>query len=338
MMAERRAARAAEGAETRRRLTQRECTAMLRAVGWGVLAVAEIATDGPVPVAVPIAYAFDGTRLYLAMLDGRKTRALERNPNLCLTVTDVRSLDDWRSVAVIGRARWIVDAAEREAGVSAFLGQSVRSDRAIDPASARRLSIGRFLVVDVDELHGCASVRAEPLDFPASAPRDPSLTLIRSAAENEDAAVDAMNVLRQLVRALRAADNESEASLGVTAAQLFVLRAIQSAGSLSVSELARHTATAQSSVSEVVARLAKKRVIVRRRSAIDRRRTEMSLSDTGKALLERVPETVQERLIAAFRRLPAERQREAAKLLRRWIDDAGLGKVGVTMFFEPTSP
>jgi hypothetical protein len=51
-----------------------------------------------------------------------------------------------------------------------------------------------------------------------------------------------------------------------------------------------------------------------------------------------VPETVQERLIAAFRRLSAERQREAAKLLRGWIDDAGLGDVGVMMFFEPTSP
>jgi hypothetical protein len=94
------------------------------------------------------------------------------------------------------------------------------------------------------------------MDAPASAPRDPSLTLIRSAADNEDAAVEAMNVLRQLVRALRAADSESEGTLGVTAAQLFVLRVIQSAGSLSVSELAQHTATAQSSVSEVVARLA----------------------------------------------------------------------------------
>jgi MarR family transcriptional regulator, organic hydroperoxide resistance regulator len=176
------------------------------------------------------------------------------------------------------------------------------------------------------------------MDAPASAPRDPSLTLIRSAADNEDAAVEAMNVLRQLVRALRAADSESEGTLGVTAAQLFVLRVIQSAGSLSVSELAQHMATAQSSVSEVVARLAKKRVITRRRSAVDRRRTEISLSDAGRGLLERVPETVQERLIAAFRRLSAERQREAAKLLRGWIDDAGLGDVGVMMFFEPTSP
>jgi DNA-binding MarR family transcriptional regulator len=79
-------------------------------------------------------------------------------------------------------------------------------------------------------------------------------------------------------------------------------------------------------------------VITQRRSAVDRRRTEISLSDAGRGLLERVPETVQERLIAAFRRLSAERQREAAKLLRGWIDDAGLGDVGVMMFFEPTSP
>jgi nitroimidazol reductase NimA-like FMN-containing flavoprotein (pyridoxamine 5'-phosphate oxidase superfamily) len=256
MIVKRRAARRGENAETRRRLAQGECTALLRAVGWGALAVAEIAAGGPVPVGVPTAYAFDETRLYLTMSDGRKMRALERNPSLCLTVTEVQSFEDWRSVAVIGRARWIVDAGEREAAVSAFLRRPVRSDRAIDPASARRLSVGRFLVVEVDELHGFASGRAQAMDAPASAPRDPSLTLIRSGADNEDAAVEAMNVLRQLVRALRAADSESEGTLGVTAAQLFVLRVIQSAGSLSVSELAQHMATAQSSVSEVVARLA----------------------------------------------------------------------------------
>lgn len=336
MMVERRAVSDGEHGEMRRRLTRGECTALLRTVGWGVLAVAEIATDGPVPVAVPTAYAFNGTRLYLAMTDGRKMRALERNPNLCLTVTDVRSIDDWRSVAVIGRARWIADAAEREAAATALLRQTSRNDRAVDAVTARHLSSGRFLIVEVDELHGYASVDERACAAPEDVGRNARLSLVRSAATEGEPAVAAMNVLRQLVRALRAADHESEASLGVTAAQLFVLRSMQAAGSLSVSELAQRTATAQSSVSEVVARLTKKRLIARRQSTVDRRRAELSLSPTGRALLDRVPETVQERLIAAFRRLPAEQQCEAANLLRSWIDDAGLGGVDVAMFFEPT--
>jgi DNA-binding MarR family transcriptional regulator/nitroimidazol reductase NimA-like FMN-containing flavoprotein (pyridoxamine 5'-phosphate oxidase superfamily) len=324
-----------EVAGTRRRLAQSDCAALLRSAEWGVVAVAEIALDGAVPVAVPTAYAFDGVRLYLAMSDGRKLRALERNPNLCLNVADVRSVDDWRSVTVIGHARWITADADREAAVSAFLRQSLRSDGGVDPATARRLSVGRFLAVEVEELHGFAS--GDSSARATSGSRDVGLSLVRDVPEPDDAAVDAMSSLRQLVRALRAADSESEASLGVTAAQLFVLRAIRSAGSLSVSELAHRTATAQSSVSEVVTRLARKGVIVRRRSAADRRRTEIALSDAGRALLERVPETVQERLVAAFRRWPVERQRATARLLRTWIDDAGLGGVDAAMFFEPST-
>jgi DNA-binding MarR family transcriptional regulator/nitroimidazol reductase NimA-like FMN-containing flavoprotein (pyridoxamine 5'-phosphate oxidase superfamily) len=332
MMEERGASPDDHDGETRRRLTQSECAAVLRSGEWGVVAVAELALDGAVPVAVPTAYAFDGTRLYLAMSDGRKLRALERNPHLCLNVTDARSLDDWRSVTVIGRARWITTDAEREAAASAFLRQSFRSDGDIDPARARRLLVGRFLAVEVEELHGFAS--GDALVRASTASGDAGLVLVRDAPDHDDPAVDAMNALRQLVRALRAADSESEASLGVTVAQLFVLRAIRSAGSVSVSELAHRTATAQSSVSEVVTRLARKGVIVRRRSAADRRRTEIALSESGNALLARVPETVQERLIAAFRRWPTRRQRAAAWLLGTWIGDAGLGGVDAAMFFS----
>jgi DNA-binding MarR family transcriptional regulator len=151
-----------------------------------------------------------------------------------------------------------------------------------------------------------------------------------------DAANDAMNVLRQIVRTLRIGDADAEAALGVTSAQLFVLRAIDTAGTLTVGELATLTATAQSSVSEVVARLAGRRLVIRRRSSGDRRRAQISLSKKGVRILTGSPQTFQERLLAAFGRLSTERQIQVASGLKTWATEAGLVDVAPTMFFEPS--
>ena len=131
------------------------------------------------------------------------------------------------------------------------------------------------------------------------------------------------------------AERHSEAMLGVTSAQLFVLREIDKAGTLTVSELARCTATAQSSVSEVLGRLAARHLVTRTRSAVDRRRTEIALSEAGRALLSRGRESVQERLVAAFQRLTIEGQHTVAESMSAWVEEAGMGDVPASMFFEP---
>lgn len=153
--------------------------------------------------------------------------------------------------------------------------------------------------------------------------------------ESTSAAIDAMNDLRRIVVALRLADRESHAELGVSAAQLFVLREIAKAGVLTIGALARCTATAQSSVSEVVSRLVTRGLVERRRSEEDHRRAEISLSPTGRRLLRSARETVQERLLAAFGRLSPEQQREAAETLGAWSREAGLSEQSAPMFFEP---
>lgn len=150
-----------------------------------------------------------------------------------------------------------------------------------------------------------------------------------------DAAGEAMDFLRRVVRALRTAEGENSIALGVTSAQLFVLREIERAGMLTVSDLARRTATAQSSVSEVLARLMRRGLITRTRSAVDHRCAEIALSAAGRELLTQAPETVQERLLIAFRRLSTNRQREVADGLSAWIGEARLGDIDATMFFEP---
>ena len=156
--------------------------------------------------------------------------------------------------------------------------------------------------------------------------------------QGTDSAAVAMDAMRRIVRALRTAHVESRAIRGASMAQLFVLREIDKAGIITIGELAARTATAQSSVSAVVARLASRGLIVRGTSTEDRRRAAIILSDDGRAALASAPETIQERLLVAFRQLPVERQRTIADGMDEWIAAAGLGHVAATMFFEPVLP
>ncbi|HZK79090.1 MAG TPA: helix-turn-helix domain-containing protein, partial [Gemmatimonadaceae bacterium] len=78
-----------------------------------------------------------------------------------------------------------------------------------------------------------------------------------------DDAGRAMDGLRRVVRALRTGNVQAERTLGISSAQLFALRAIAAQPGGSLRDLAERTLTSQSSVSEVMARLAARRLIKR---------------------------------------------------------------------------
>ncbi|MEW5918878.1 MAG: pyridoxamine 5'-phosphate oxidase family protein, partial [Gemmatimonadota bacterium] len=122
-------------ADRSRVLDRAECHQLLSERGWGVVSVTEVADARP--YAVPVAYAFDGEDIYIAMRRGRKLRALEMYPGLCLTVLDVTHVGKWRSVLVIGKARWLTDAADRARAIRAFVRQQGVGD-AMTPIDAAR--------------------------------------------------------------------------------------------------------------------------------------------------------------------------------------------------------
>src|SRR5262245_9985775 len=101
---------------------------------------------------------------------------------------------------------------------------------------------------------------------------------------------EVLSAVRQLVRALRVGHLEAPRRTGLSAAQLFVLHALDGEAGLSLNQLAAATATDQSSVSVVVARLVGGGQVRRRTSARDRRRLELSLTPKGRASLRRAPE------------------------------------------------
>lgn len=140
--------------------------------------------------------------------------------------------------------------------------------------------------------------------------------------------------LRRVVRHLRLADRDIEASCGVSAAQVFVLRQLAAGPLPSLAKLAELTFTDQSSVSTVVARLVEQRLVERRASRTDRRRAELHLTAAGKRVLKRAPEHPQARLVEALDALPAAQRAQLARSLQSLVALLGAEDTAPRLFFE----
>ncbi len=144
----------------------------------------------------------------------------------------------------------------------------------------------------------------------------------------------ALNAVRRMVRGLRSAAEAVERDLKISAAQFFVLRELEAAPYQSVKDLAAVTMTTHSTVSQVVAQLIAKGLVVRTADALDGRRAVLRVSRRGTHLLRRAPRAIQEDLIDGFATLrPAER-RALAGGLEKWLVATGLSGVPSTMLFD----
>ena len=130
-------------------LDDAECRDVLAKQRLCVLAM----VDGDAPYAVPVYYGVDGDTMYLGVAEGRKTAVLDRNPRVCVTVSEPGARDSWRSVLVAGIARVISDADERARAIGVMMRHNRRDDR-VTPApapaasSAARHGRGRMLVIE----------------------------------------------------------------------------------------------------------------------------------------------------------------------------------------------
>ena len=146
-----------------------------------------------------------------------------------------------------------------------------------------------------------------------------------------------LDALRIIVHALQTGSRNSEARVGLTGAQLFVLEKLSPAETLTVNELAAATHTRQSTVSVVVSKLVKKNLVSRVRSAKDARVQMLSITTRGARTLASSPGTVQDELIAALNRVPRPERVRLASLLNRWLAEAGLSDTKPEFFLEQRS-
>ena len=145
---------------------------------------------------------------------------------------------------------------------------------------------------------------------------------------------EVLNALRQIVRSLRVSSRTAELSVGLSGAQLFVLQCLARQSPCSVKELAARTATDQSSVSVVVSRLVARGHVRRATSKTDKRSVELTLTKSGRALLESAPEAAQDRLLAALSQLPHAELKALSRSLAKVVELAEVAQATPSLFFE----
>ena len=147
-----------------------------------------------------------------------------------------------------------------------------------------------------------------------------------------------LDSFRRIVRLLREGSHASEKSVGLSAAQLFVLQKLEPTRPLSLNELAERTLTHQSSVSVVVSKLVERGLVQRRPAPGDARRLALLPTKEGLRLRDRAPAPAQDRLIAALAALPAAERSRLADGLERLVRALGLDERAAPMLFtdEPT--
>jgi len=138
--------------------------------------------------------------------------------------------------------------------------------------------------------------------------------------------------IRKVVRSLRLSAQRAQTQVGLSGAQLFVLQSLAEAEGQTISELAARTATDPSSVSVVVARLSRRRLVARHADRRDRRRVRLNLTARGRAMARRAPAAAQRELVRSIGALSRAEQAALAELLGRIV--AGMGEISPALFFE----
>lgn len=113
-------------------------------------------------------------------------------------------------------------------------------------------------------------------------------------------------VLRNLRKITRAIDLHSKRLSqlsGVTGPQAILLAELNKSGPIPVSTLAKRVSLSHATVTDILNRLSKREMVERHRDDQDKRRILISLTDTGKQVLQNSPALLQERFVSEFSQL-----------------------------------
>jgi DNA-binding MarR family transcriptional regulator len=132
-------------------------------------------------------------------------------------------------------------------------------------------------------------------------PADVSKANLASKSDARSSMISVIDSLRSIVQAQRASSREAEKRLGMSSAQLQILQELSDSAAMSINDLAERTFTHQSSVSIVVTKLVKSRLVTRTAARHDARKLSVSITAAGKALLRRAPDVAQASIVAALK-------------------------------------
>ncbi len=132
-----------------------------------------------------------------------------------------------------------------------------------------------------------------------------------------------LSAIRRIVHAVDSHSKELERALGITLPQLVMLRAIRMLGEVTTGRLSMAASLSPATVTTILDKLEARGLVVRYRSADDRRVVHSKLTEQGARMLDGAPPFLHERFVSAFARVDAARQAAVVAALEQVADMMG---------------
>ncbi len=123
--------------------------------------------------------------------------------------------------------------------------------------------------------------------------------------------------LRRVIRAISIHSRQLNKESGLTGPQLMVMRKIGELDAPLAKQVAKEITLSPATVTSILDRLEKRNLIIRTRSATDKRKVHLSLSEAGQTLLSDSPQPLQEHFIKRYKNLEEWEQSQLLSSVER---------------------
>jgi DNA-binding MarR family transcriptional regulator len=106
--------------------------------------------------------------------------------------------------------------------------------------------------------------------------------------------------LRRILRATDSYARDLAQSAGLTAVQFRALQLIAEKGHCTATEIAQRMLVSQATVTALVDKLVRKGMVTREKSRTDRRQTNITLTEQGRATVDNAPDPLQQQFVTKF--------------------------------------
>lgn len=128
---------------------------------------------------------------------------------------------------------------------------------------------------------------------------------------------ESLIAIRRILRSTELYGRELAKAAGLTAAQIRVLQIIAENGHATPTDIAGRMGVSQPTMTALIDRLSKKRLVERHPSKVDRRQTDVVITKAGVSAVERAPDALQQRYVNQFEAMQEWEQAMFVSVLER---------------------
>lgn len=123
--------------------------------------------------------------------------------------------------------------------------------------------------------------------------------------------------LRRITRAIDLHSKKLQRETGLTTSQLLVLEAVVKLDTSTPSNIAKEVQLSQATVTNLVDRMERNKLVIRQKSISDKRAVEVHLTAKGKQMVELAPEPLQAGFLREYRKLERWEQHQLIGSMQR---------------------